>query len=742
MKLLITEKPSQGEALADAFGLGSEEEVVDIKLRRKDKTTGKTRTVIHNESTTFYRGEYHGEDMMVISARGHIIEYRGKAPNNAPLLESIVGDFHKWRAPTKRDKGRYAAFVLMKKYFKESDEIIGATDNDEEGELIFYNLVKHFKPKCDVSRMVYISLTPRALRVAYENRGEIRENIARASDLRTWLDRTYGYVYPKYLTQSYKIVTQSDRYTPFPVGRVMTPATNFLIQKAKVIERAKESRKTKKPEIVADFTLKADLPNESKSRITVYIPGEQYDISLERALELKNLYDKFKGTLLSVQKIKYAEEAIPSGLTIDDIREWAYKEGIDYTRTDQILQAMYGVEKLISYPRSESRILPEDAEYHAPILPNCIRYLGLEDVDDLIVRDVPIMGEENDGAHYGIHPTEICPGELPKDYKLIYEFIVRDYIRGFCRDKIAWAYEYEAEFVFPLEVMEFNKRCSVNYHGIFDAIEENNEKDTIRELLIEKGYGDDDLGYVLSIRKIQNAEDLRWLIDNCDLGKKYIGYRENTIKDEIYWETVDDYGYMIAENPAYKNFEPEDDIEELIPVLYEGDDVETFTDVKKKIKLPEIPDKPTKQDLFKFMREKGLGTDATRSSILQKLWDADLVKGDPPFATILGNRIHDAVDDLFPLLNEVDLTTKLNELMEKVKGGERDPEDIKRELKTEMRENIANRLDDIEEIGNKLVYFGKCKDCNAPMQLIAILKNGNTNFFLGCSERCGHTASI
>lgn len=676
--------------------------------------------------------------MVVLSAKGHILELRGRASGDESLLKGMVGVNFSWKAPTKRDKSKHAIYILMKKYFPLADEVIGATDNDEEGELIFHNLVKHFKPKCTISRMLYISMSSRALLDSYHNRGEIRENIAKASDLRSWMDKVYGYAFSKFLTISYQTAVKTEDYQPFPVGRVMTPAMSYIVEGIEANTQAKMEAKDKEPELVIDFEMIIDSPSDEYGGVKLYVDEDQFDISLEEAIRLREKYAEITGTITRVEKKKNERKANPSGLMIDDIREWAYGQGLDYPHTDSILQVLYD-QAIISYPRSESTTLPAEADYHAEILPNCLKYLGLEELEDFVVRDVPLMGEESDGAHYGVHPTGIIPDDLPTDYKMVYEYIVQNYVRGFGRDKIVWNYEYDVEFLLPAP---FKHRLSIDFENILVEIKKNNPSEKIQDLLIKRGYEEWEAGLFDSIRRLKEADDLFYLIQNCEFSSDYIGYKDHKKETVIFWETIEDYGYEIAENSSYKNYEMDEDEEKLLPRIAVGDIIKTRPEISKRLRLPEIPDLPTKQDLFSWMREKNLGTDATRSGIIQKLWNGNLIRGDPPFVTVLGMKMYNAVKDINEMLTKVELTKEFEEMMLRVQEGTEKAEDIKERVRSDMREIIQERISDMEEIGNKLAFFGVCQDCGARMRLIGFKKGDQTVFFLGCAQKCGYTASI
>lgn len=644
--LIIAEKPSQASNIADALGLKDTMEWIkvqndDIKLE-------------------YHSGTYQENNIVLISMKGHLLELRGRSSD-------IIYFNFTWKKPTKRNKDKYARYLAISKIIKKQNEVIIATDSDDEGELIGYNILKHFDCFDISSRMLFVSMTENAIRRAFEQRTEIRINIALSSELRTWMDKTFGYIFSKYLTTAYCQVTGST-YIQLPVGRVMTPALSYIIENLYEIERVNARLKDYKPKYVYNFELKYFIPTVDYLENDVNIPDYNRQIDLEEAEELLGKYQKCYGV---IEKIWIKELSIPassSGLTIDDVREYCYdKKGIGYKRTDAILEALY-IDKLISYPRTESRILPDDAEYHEAILENCLSYLDID--NDNIERDIPYFDDDDDGSHFGIHPTEESPeSKLPLDFQIVYNYIVKRYVQGFCHD---W-------------IME-------KYKALLHVFDKDGNR-------------------------------------LPDLDTK-IKYHSKTT----------DYGFKLIEDPHYNHLDMEEDI---IPDVYAGMGVSITPKVERRILTLNIPDRFKKSDLFKYMKKNNLGTDATRSLILEKLWEVNLLREDPAFATILGIRVYEAIKDINEELTKVELTDKFNRYMEDVKNGVSTIEEKKEIVKNEITELIEDRLDDMEEIGNELAFFGECKECHSKMKLVSWKKNDSFLFFLACSnDDCNMTSSI
>jgi len=652
--VIIAEKPSQGINIAEAFNLT---EVID---------GAKIKDEIFN--VKIHCGEFQNDNLILISAKGHIMELRGRSPN-------IIYFGFEWKEPTIRDKDKRARFLLLKKYIKIADEIIIATDADDEGELIGYNLVKYFGKLGITTRMLFMSLTEREVIRSFNNRAGLRINIALAAELRSWADKVFGYIFSKFLTKSYMSVVVNSGYIKLPVGRVMTPILSLVVDRINSIEKIKSELKDKKPVIKIDFDIIPKMPSISMFDEKFDLDEDQYDISMEDALKLKEFYGVIEGKIIKVYKEEQEKEPKESGLTIDDIREWCYKKGIDYHETDQVLQMLYN-NKLITYPRSESTILPNPddkdigTQYYREIIDNCLEQLGLFDYkNDLIETYVPRMGTESDGAHYAIHPTNIkLETELPHIHKFIYEFIMRKFIKGFGFPKMWTNYVCEAQF-------------------------EN---------------------------------------ENIILSK--------TMKS-IFWQEIDDFGYKCVDNPSKLNYESLEEDE--IPMIEVGDNVPCLTKIEERVAVVVPPERFSKEELYAFLKDNHLGTDATRSIILQKLWNGNLLKGNPPFPTVLGKRIIEAIKLINIKLTKTQLTREFEVNMKKVKDGSHEVNDIKKDLRIEIINIVNAKIGIMETIGNNIAFFGKCQRCEGRMKLISYVKQGQTGFFLACEkENCNYTMPI
>jgi DNA topoisomerase-1 len=81
----------------------------------------------------------------------------------------------------------------LKKYLKDADEVVLATDEDREGEAISWHLLEILKPKVPVKRIAFHEITQEAIQEAIAHPRDVRDHLVRAQESRRILDRLFGY---------------------------------------------------------------------------------------------------------------------------------------------------------------------------------------------------------------------------------------------------------------------------------------------------------------------------------------------------------------------------------------------------------------------------------------------------------------------------------------------------------------------------------------------------------------------
>jgi DNA topoisomerase-1 len=196
-----------------------------------------------------------------------------------------------------------------------------------------------------------------------------------------------------------------------------------------------------------------------------------------------------------------------------------------------------------------------------------------------------------------------------------------------------------------------------------------------------------------------------------------------------------------------KIYEPYIKTEELIlPELEIGQKIKVLK-IEQLAKETQPPARYSQGSIIKEMEARNLGTRATRSEILQTLYDRGYINGKSIKVTKLGEAVVNALEKYCPKILSEELTRKFEEEMEKVYNKKKKREIVVEEAKKVLTE-ILNEFKSYEKnIGKELLEaliearreerkIGVCPNCNGELRII---RSKKTNlFFVGCSNypRC------
>lgn len=342
--LIIAEKPSVATDLARVLG----------KLPEIGKFEKK-------------KDYFENENAIVGSAIGHLVELKmpttsegKKLPWGIKHLPVIPDDFE--LQPIERSEARFKLLVkLLKK--KDVTTVVNACDAGREGELIFYYLLKHANLKKDVEikRMWMQSMTDGSIIEAWNtmrSNAEM-ENLADAAVCRSESDWLIGLNGTRALTA---FNSRNGGFNVTTAGRVQTPTLMILAEREREI-RAFVSRpyfevhgefKVEKGEyegrwFVEDF--KKDETDDHKKAERLW--------SLEEAEAVKARCEGKTGVVEETKRPSKSAPPLLFDLTSLQ-REANSKHGFPAGRTLQLAQACYDRHKILTYPRTDSKCLPED----------------------------------------------------------------------------------------------------------------------------------------------------------------------------------------------------------------------------------------------------------------------------------------------------------------------------------------------------------------------------------------------
>ena len=311
---------------------------------------------------------YESGEYVLSSAVGHLLELVPPEGVEAPrgkwtfkCLPVIPPHFD--LQPIERNENR---LKILKKLIKREDvdTLINACDAGREGELIFRNIIKFTRAKQPIKRLWLQSMTPAAIREGFER---LRDDdtmlpLADAAFSRSEADWLVGINGTRAMTA---FNSKSGGFYKTTVGRVQTPTL------AIVVEREQKIRKF----VPRDFWEVIGTFDAAAGQYT----GRWFDEKFSRddnkngddQLKPERIWEKSRAEAIRDKCLGrpgiVTEESKPStslSPLLYDLtslqRDANSRFGFSAKNTLGIAQALYERHKVLTYPRTDSRALPED----------------------------------------------------------------------------------------------------------------------------------------------------------------------------------------------------------------------------------------------------------------------------------------------------------------------------------------------------------------------------------------------
>ncbi|WP_333845734.1 DNA topoisomerase III [Limnohabitans sp.] len=422
--LVIAEKPSVAQDIVRALT------PVAGKFEKHDD---------HFESDTY----------VVSSAVGHLVEIqapeefdvkRGKwSFANLPVIPPFFD-----LKPVEKTKTRLNAVVKLAKR-KDVTALINACDAGREGELIF-RLIEQYaggKKPLDkpVKRLWLQSMTPQAIRDGFDSlRSEKQmQGLADAARSRSEADWLVGINGTRALTA---FNSREGGFFLTTVGRVQTPTLSV------VVEREEQIRKFISRdywEIHASFKVQAgaypakwfnpehkkDAQDGEKKHDRVWSEAEALTIANAVRNQAAHVTEESKPTT----------KASPGLFDLTSLqREANGRFGFSAKTTLALAQSLYERHKALTYPRTDSRHLPED---YVPVVKQTFEMLADSGMKHLeqhatvalnnhYVRKLPrVFDNKKVSDHFAIIPTLQAPSGLSEAEQKLYDMVVRRFMAVF-----------------------------------------------------------------------------------------------------------------------------------------------------------------------------------------------------------------------------------------------------------------------------------------------------------------------
>jgi DNA topoisomerase-3 len=387
-------------------------------------------------------GDHYENDRYVISsAVGHVVEMvppegaevkRGKWKlENLPVLPD-----HFDLVPKEKTKDR---LYLLKKLAQRPDvtEIINACDAGREGELIFRNTMRWIGGKKPTRRLWLQSMTADSIRAGFEHLRSEQEMrpLADAARSRAESDWLVGINATRALTS---FNSRSGGFQMTAAGRVQTPTLAILAGREEKIRGFKP-----RPyfEVHAEFGVEAGSYRGRWFDENFKKDGDEDARAeriwgRERAAEIEQ---KCKGKIGVVSEEKKPSTQL-SPLLYDLTtlqREANNRFGLHARRTLQLAQALYEKHKVLTYPRTDSRYLPEDnlaqvrkvmSTFNDPTL---ARHAKKALNSDWVKPTKRVFNNAKVSDHHAIIPTGASPARLDEFERKIFDMVARRTIAVF-----------------------------------------------------------------------------------------------------------------------------------------------------------------------------------------------------------------------------------------------------------------------------------------------------------------------
>lgn len=419
MRLFIAEKPSLARAIAD---------VLPKPHRRGDGYIAC------------------GNQDVVTWCVGHLLEQAQPDAYNSRFARWALEDLpiipEKWQLQPRPSVAKQ--LKVIQKLLLEASEVVHAGDPDREGQLLVDEVLDYLELNAEkrqqVQRCLVNDLNPQAVERAVTRMRANRDFIplcvsALARARADWL---YGIN----MTRAYTLLGRNAGYNGvLSVGRVQTPVLGLVVRRDEEIENF----------VPKDFfEVKAHIVTPADERfVAIWQPSEScepYQDEEGRLLHrplADHVVARIGGqpAVVTGYNDKRESETPPLPFSLSTLQiEGSKAFGLSAQKILDICQRLYETHKLITYPRSDSRYLPEE------------HFAGRHSVLNAIAVHQPTLlpqpaldtdkrnrcwDDKKVDAHHAIIPTARSSRvNLTEDESRIYALIARQYLMQFCPDAV------------------------------------------------------------------------------------------------------------------------------------------------------------------------------------------------------------------------------------------------------------------------------------------------------------------
>ncbi|MEP7062591.1 MAG: DNA topoisomerase III [Betaproteobacteria bacterium] len=389
-------------------------------------------------------GDYfESDDHVLSSAVGHLIEIG--MPEDEEVKRGKWTFAHLPAIPTKfalkpieKSEDRLKTLLKLVKR-KDVTRLINACDAGREGELIFRYIARYAKTDKPIQRLWLQSMTPASIRDGFANlrSDAMMHPLADAATCRSESDWLVGINGTRAMTA---FNSKSGGFQLTTVGRVQTPTLAILTERE---EKIRAFRPRNYWELVGTFGAAA---GEYTGRWFDEAFRKRDDDPDARA---ERLWDEARALAIADQcRGKpgiVSEESKPSTQSpplLYDLttlqREANGRFGFSARTTLSLAQALYEKHKVLTYPRTDARALPED---YQDTVRATLEVLGETNAYGTLARKVlkekwvrpnkRVFDNSKISDHFAIIPTLQTPKALNEIEQKLYDFVVKRFIAVF-----------------------------------------------------------------------------------------------------------------------------------------------------------------------------------------------------------------------------------------------------------------------------------------------------------------------
>lgn len=388
--------------------------------------------------------EYFESDEYVLSsAVGHLVEIavpeeydvkRGKWTfTHLPMIPP-----HFALQPIPKTESR---LKVLNKLIKRKDvtSLINACDAGREGELIFRLITQYAKAKQPIKRLWLQSMTPAAIRDGFRRLRDDKEMLplADAARCRSEADWLIGINGTRAMTA---FNSKEGGFYLTTVGRVQTPTLSIVVERE---EKIKNFVPRDYWEVRAEFVCAAGIYEgrwlDTKFKKDETDPEKRAERLWSKAAA-ESIVAACRGKMGTVtEESKPATQIAPALFDLTSLqREANARFGFSAKNTLGLAQALYEKHKVLTYPRTDSRHLPEDyintvkqtlevvSEHH-----NYQQFASQILKNNWVKPNKRIFDNAKISDHFAIIPTTQAPKNLSEPEQKLYDLVTRRFMAVF-----------------------------------------------------------------------------------------------------------------------------------------------------------------------------------------------------------------------------------------------------------------------------------------------------------------------